>query len=345
MVLAFGSTVSGCSPLYVMRAGYEEGKILWRREPITDFLEKPGIVADTKEKLGLVLAVRDYADKTLKMNVGGSYSSYSYVDRPDLTYILTAVPKTELKPYTWWFLFVGRVPYKGYFSIEDANRAAAELQREGYDTVIRTTAAFSTLGWFDDPLLSHLLRYDQVTLANVIFHELLHNTLYVKGSAAFNESLANFVGGHAAIDFFRDKFGEGSAEHQRAVLAWQDELEFADFLEGVTNTLNTLYARNIPLEDKLRLREEVFARSKREWASRFADPQSYRSHDFLQQPLNNAVIIQYTLYLENLRLFEALYDAEGKSLTRLINSIREGVSKGGEPFEQLQALVDRSRTS
>jgi len=328
-----------------MRAGYEEGKILWRREPITDFLEKPGIVADTKEKLGLVLAVRDYADKTLKMNVGGSYSSYSYVDRPALTYILTAVPKTELKPYTWWFLFVGRVPYKGYFSIEDANRAAAELQREGYDTVIRTAAAFSTLGWFDDPLLSNLLRYDKVTLADVIFHELLHNTLYVKGSAAFNESLANFVGGHAAIDFFRDKFGEGSAEHQRAVLAWQGDLEFADFLEDVTNTLNVLYASNIPLEDKLRLREEVFARSKREWVRRFADPESYRSRNFLQQPFNNAVIIQYALYLKNLNLFEALYDAEGKSLTRLIDSIREAVSKGGEPFEQLQALIDRRRTS
>ncbi len=345
MVLAFGSTVSGCSPLYVMRAAYEEGKILWRREPITKFLKQSGTAADTKEKLELVLAVRGYADKTLKMNVGGSYSSYSYVDRPDLTYILTAVPKTELKPYTWWFLFVGRVPYKGYFSVEDAHRAAAELQREGYDTVIRTTAAFSTLGWFDDPLLSHLLRYDRVTLANVIFHELLHNTIYVKGSAAFNESLANFVGGHAAIDFFRDKFGEGSAEHQRAVLAWQGDLEFADFLEDVANTLNALYASNIPLEDKLRLREEVFARSKREWVRRFADPESYRSRSFLQQPFNNAVIIQYTLYLKNLKLFEALYDAEGKSLTRLIDSIREAVSKGGEPFEQLQALIDRRRTS
>jgi predicted aminopeptidase len=345
MIPAFGSTVSGCSPLYVMRAAYEEEKILWRREPIIDFLEKPGTAADTKEKLALVLAVRDYADKTLKMNVGGSYSTYSYVDRPALTYILTAAPKTELKPHTWWFVFVGRVPYKGYFSAEDAHRAAAELQREGYDTVIRTSAAFSTLGWFDDPLLSHLLRYDRVTLANVIFHELLHNTLYVKGSAGFNESLANFVGGHAAIDFFRDKFGDGSVEHQRAVLAWQGELEFADFLEGMTNTLNALYASNIASQDKLRLREEVFARSKAEWARRFGDPSSYQSRSFVQQPLNNAVIIQYTLYLKKLKLFEALYDAEGKSLTRLIASIREAVSKGGEPFEQVQALIYRPGTS
>ena len=113
LFLVFGSTVLGCSPLYVMRAAYEEGKILWRREPITGFLEKPGIAPDTKEKLALVLAARDYAHNTLKMNVGGSYSSFSDVDSPDLTYILTAVPKTEFKPYTWWFLFVGRVPYKG----------------------------------------------------------------------------------------------------------------------------------------------------------------------------------------------------------------------------------------
>jgi predicted aminopeptidase len=345
MVLAFGSTVSGCSPFYVMRAAYEEGKILWRREPITDFLGKPGVAPDTKEKLRLVLAVRDYAQNTLKLNVGGSYSSYSYVDRPDLTYVLTAAPKAELKPYTWWFLFVGRVPYKGYFSREDANQAAAELQRQGYDTAIRMTAAFSTLGWFNDPLLSHLVRYDKVALAEVIFHELLHNTLYVKGSAAFNESLANFVGGHAAVEFFRDKFGEGSAEHQLAVRVWERELAFADFIDDVTRTLNELYARDIPFEDKLRLREEVFARSKAEWARRMADPPSYRSRNFPQRPLNNAVIIQYALYLKNLGLFEALYNAEGKSLIRVINLIREAVSKGGEPFEQVQALLNGRKTA
>src|SRR6266513_5907508 len=336
MVLVLGSTLSGCSPFYVMRAAYEEGKILWRREPIANFIERPDIAADTKEKLALVLAVREYAKNTLKLNVGKSYSTYSYVDRPELTYILTAAPKTELKPYTWWFLVVGRVPYKGYFSREEAETAAEELRAEGYDTNVRTSAAFSTLGWFNDPLLGHLLKYDKVTLAEVVFHELFHSTLYGKGAGNFNESVANFVGGHAAIDFFRDKFGEGSAEHQRAVLAWQGDLEFADFLEDVANTLNALYASNIPLEDKLRLREEVFARSKREWVRRFADPESYRSRSFLQQPFNNAVIIQYTLYLKNLKLFEALYDAEGKSLTRLIDSIREAVSKGGEPFEQLQ---------
>src|SRR5262249_48618062 len=105
-----GSMISGCSPLYVIRAAYEEGKILWRREPIPEYLEKADLGSDTQDKLKLVLAVREYARDVLKLNVGGSYSSYSYVDRPDLSYILTAAPRTELRPYTWWFLVVGRVP-------------------------------------------------------------------------------------------------------------------------------------------------------------------------------------------------------------------------------------------
>ncbi len=345
MVLVLGSTLSGCSPFYVMRAAYEEGKILWRREPIADFIERPDIAADTKEKLALVLAVREYAKNPLKLNVGRSYSTYSYVDRPELTYILTAAPKTELKPYTWWFLVVGRVPYKGYFSREEAETAAEELRAEGYDTNVRTSAAFSTLGWFNDPLLGHLLKYDKVTLAEVVFHELFHSTLYVKGAGNFNESVANFVGGHAAIDFFRDKFGEGSAEHQRAVRNWEAELEFSGFIERFAGALTELYTRNIPYEDKLRLREAVFSRFKNEWADRLASRSTHRFRGFAYQPMNNAVIIHYLLYLRNLEIFESIYQAEGQNLVRTIAVIRDAVEKGGEPFEQVRGLIDKHKAS
>jgi predicted aminopeptidase len=345
MVLVLGSTISGCSPFYVMRAAYEEGKILWRREPIANFIERPGIAADTKEKLALVLAVREYAKNTLKLNVGRSYSTYSYVDRPELTYILTAAPKTELKPYTWWFLVVGRVPYKGYFSREEAETAAEDLRADGYDSNVRTSAAFSTLGWFNDPLLGHLLKYDKVTLAEVVFHELFHSTLYVKGAGNFNESVANFVGGHAAIDFFRDKFGEGSAEHQRAVRNWEAELEFSGFIERFAGALTELYTRNIPYEDKLRLREAVFSRFKNEWADRLASRSTHRFRGFAYQPMNNAVIIHYLLYLRNLEIFESVYQAEGQNLVRTIAVIRDAVEKGGEPFEQVRGLIDKHKAS
>ena len=333
------STLSACSPFYVLRAAYEEGKILWRREPIAQFLEKADVDQDTQEKLKLVLAVRDYARDVLKLNVGGSYSSYSYVDRPDLTYIVTAAPKTELRPYTWWFLIVGRVPYKGYFSKEDANAAAEALKAEGYDTYVRASAAFSTLGWFDDPLLSHLLRYDKVTLAEVVFHELFHNTLYVKGAGAFNESVANFVGSRAAIDFFRERFGEGSAEYQRAIQTWQDELEFSEFIEKLGESLSELYGKAISLDEKLRLREEIFEHGKKAWAERIAARPLHRFRGFAAQPLNNAVMIHYLLYLKNLKLFEAIYEAREKNLIEAIDAIREAVKESGEPFEAVRGLV------
>jgi len=341
LLAVLGSIISGCSPFYVLRAAYEEGKILWRREPIPQYLENPDLGPEVQDKLKLVLAVREYARDVLKLNVGGSYSSYSYVDRPDLTHILTAAPRTELRPYTWWFLIVGRVPYKGYFSKEEANAAAKELEAEGYDTNIRTSAAFSTLGWFDDPLLSHLLRYDKVTLADVVFHELFHNTLYVKGAGHFNESVANFVGGRAAIDFFRDRFGAGSAEHERAIRAWEEELEFSEFIEKFAAALDELYARKIPEEDKLLLRQQVFARGKEEWSEWVTKHPTHRFRNFSKQPLNNAVIIHYMLYLKNLKSFEALYQAEGQNLVRVIDLIREAVAKGGEPFEAVQGLLTK----
>jgi predicted aminopeptidase len=321
-----------------MRAAYEEGKILWRREPIAEYLQNGEINDDTKEKLRLVLAVREYARDRLKMNVGGSYSSFSYVDRPDLSFILTAAPQTELTPYTWWFLIVGRVPYKGYFSRKDAETVAADLQAKGYDTAIRSTAAFSTLGWFDDPLLSHLLRYDKITLAEVVFHELFHNTLYIKGAGAFNESVANFVGGRAAIDFFREKFGDGSAEHQRALEGWDEELEFSAFIEQLAANLTALYTNDLPFEEKLREREKLFTQGQERWARRIAEKPSHRFRNFPKQTLNNAVMIHYMLYMKDLRLFDELYAAHHNDLVQTINAIREAVASGGEPFEAVRGI-------
>ena len=335
------SAAFGCSPLYVMRAAYEEGKILWRREPIVSFLDRPNLESDTREKLRMVLAVREYARDVLKLNVGGSYASYSYVDRPDLSYILTAAPKTALEPYTWWFLIVGRVPYKGYFSRDEAEGAAERLRARGYDTNIRTTAAFSTLGWFDDPLLAHLLKYDKVVLADVVLHELFHNTLYVKGAGNFNESVATFVGGRGAIVFFRDRLGPKSAEYQRALQAWRDELEFSAYLEEVAATLETLYAQDIAYEDKLRLREEVFARAKNAWRARTEDRPQNRFRRFAEQTLNNAVLIQYLLYFRNLELFEALYHKMDGDLVETIAAIRKAVSNGREPFAAVRALLEQ----
>ena len=344
VLLFFSSFISGCSPIYVLRAAYEEGKILWRREPIIDYIQRTDVNLDTQEKLKLVLAVREYARDTLKLNVGGSYSSFSYIDRPDLTHIVVAAPKTELRPYTWWFLIVGSVPYKGFFEKADAKEEAERLNAEGYDTNIRPSAAFSTLGWFDDPLLSHLLRYDRVVLSEFVFHELFHNTLYIKGAGAFNESVANFIGHRAAIDFFRDRFGPESPEHKQAFQGWGDEREFGAFIAELAGTLTELYERDLPRDDKLRIREEVFTRAKADWARRIADRPQHRFRAFSQQPLNNAVLMHYLVYLKDLDLFESVYEAFGRNLVTTIGFLKEAVEKGGEPFDAVRRLLTAKST-
>ena len=336
LILVFAS---GCSPLYVLRAAYEEGKILWRRQPIAQMLQDSNPGSENREKLELVLAVRDYARDALKFKVDGSYASYSYVDRSALSYVLVTAPKSALVPYTWWFLFVGRVPYKGFFSAEAAKAEAEGFETQGYDTYIRTTPAFSTLGWFDDPLLAHLLKYDKVTLAEVIFHELLHSTLFVKGAVDFNESLANFVGSRAAILFFRDRYGENSAEYQRAAQTWKDELEFSSFMAGLARSLSELYKREIAVEEKLKLREEIFTRGKDHWSRQVASRPDHRFRGFARQEINNAVIASYLLYLKELELFEFLYEAQARDLGRFVESVGEAVYSVAEPFDAVRELA------
>lgn len=336
--------LSGCSPLYIFRAAYEEGKILWRREPIEKRLRDPGLAPDTRDKLQLVLEVREYAKEPVKLRVGGSYSSISYVDRPDLVHVLMAVPKTDLNPHTWRFPLVGAVPYKGFFSEEAAKTEAESFQARGYDTAIRSSPAFSTLGWFADPLLTHLLDYDRVTLAEVIFHELFHNTLFVKDSVDFNESLANFVGNHAAIQFFRDRNGEDSPEHRTAARRWKENLEFSAFLDQLADSLRELYGKNLPEEEKLRIREEVFADAQFRWADRIAGRPGHRFQGFSQLKLNNAVILQFLIYYTGLELFESLYEREDKNLARFIESVRQALKQGDQPFAALESFLNSKKS-
>ena len=325
----------GCSPEYFIRAAYEEGRILWRRKPITTVLAEDGVAPDSRRKLEMVLALRDFAVDELRLNVGGSYAAYSYVDRPVLLHVLTAVPKTALEPYTWWFPFVGDVPYKGYFDGDDARKEAESLAARGYDTNIRPAAAFSTLGWFDDPLLRHLLKLDRVSLADVVLHELLHNTLFVPGSVAFNESLANFVGKRGAIDFFVRRHGAQSPEAVAARRAWQEEIEFSGLMMELVKCLRELYREPVPEAEKLHRREQVFARSQRQWARALDGRPAHRYASFSGTTLDNAVILQNLLYVTDLTRFEELYRREGGDLTRTIEAVRGVARDAGDPLDAL----------
>src|SRR4051812_31882985 len=163
---------------YLLRAGWEEGKILSRRRPISALITDPATPAPLRAKLQLVLAARAFAHDSLGLSTGESFTTYSAIDRDTLVLVLSGAYRDRLVQYTWWFPVVGRVPYKGYFDFAEAKRQEAALAARGFDARLGAASAFSTLGWFNDPLLPSTLHADTLTLANTVIHELTHNTYY-----------------------------------------------------------------------------------------------------------------------------------------------------------------------
>jgi predicted aminopeptidase len=323
--------------MYVFRAGYEEAKILWSRRPIGEILQRADLDAATREKLQLVLRVRQFAKDELGFNVGGSYSSLAEVTTPPIAHVVTAAPRTSLEPYTWWFPIVGSVAYKGYFDEAAARQEAQLLERAGYDTALGRALAFSTLGWFADPLLPHLLKYDQEILANTIIHELFHSTFYLPGQTALNESLANFAGHRGAIAFFARESGNQAEATRHATVSWESELALSSFFTESAEKLTALYASPLAEEEKLRRREKLFAGLQEEFRT-LPNPVR-RNTNFASIKLNNAVFLQQYVYLTALDLFERVYQQNGQNLRSTLSRITAAAEKGDDPLSEVRTLA------
>lgn len=335
-----------CSPVYLLRAGYEQGKMLSRRTPIPDVMADVSTDEATRHKLGLALQARTFAEKTLDLNTGESYTTYSWTDGDTLALVISAARKDRFEPFTWWFPVVGHVPYKGFFSTDAVEREANRLEKQGYDTYIRPVAAFSTLGWFNDPLMNTMLRYDDVSLASTVIHELTHSTVYLPGQGAFNESFASFVGDRGAIELFCSMEGIEGERCQRARDLWADNLIFAEFLTRVVDELETLYARtDLTPADRLTLREEVF----RNVARRFEDEvrprlrtDSFRGFERIQ--LNNATLMSRRLYYDRLHLFDAVFERYGGDLPATIQAVLAAAeAESGDPYGAVERLAAAGR--
>ena len=333
---------TGCSPLYVLRAGYEEAKILSRRRPISDVIGDASTSAETRRKLELVLQARAFADHELDLNTGESFTTYSFVDSDTLLMVLSAARKDRFELYTWWFPIVGRVPYKGYFDFDQAYDAAAKLDRAGYDTHVRPSGAFSTLGWFNDPLLNTVLRYRDVSLASTVIHELLHNTIFVPSQVAFNESFANFVGDRGAADFLCRRDGESSRNCTIARNAWSDNLVYGKFLSDLVAALEELYNRpGLSSAQRITMREDVFNSFKQRFVSDIAPQLKTNAfRGFENEPLNNAALIATRLYYDRLHLFEAAYQKNNEDLVKTIREVAAiAKSNSARPYEALASYV------
>ena len=228
-------------------------------QPIDRLLEDPSVSDAHKAKLRLVREAIEYGEREMGLDPASSFRSYFDTQGRPVTYIVSACARDRFAPHTWWFPIVGTVPYKGFFSKEDAEQEAESLRARGLDVHLGTAAAYSTLGWFPDPDLSTMLDLPDEDLVNLVLHEITHTTLWLPGGVDFNEGLASFVGGHGALEFARKKHGVGSTAYERTVrmLAWE-ELRDARSRE-LRRRLDELYASALSSEEKVRRRDEIYA--------------------------------------------------------------------------------------
>ncbi|HUY28761.1 MAG TPA: aminopeptidase [Candidatus Binataceae bacterium] len=313
--------LGGCNIGYLARAAYQGGRILWNRRPISAALARPELTPEVRAKLKTVLEVRKFAADELAMNVGGSYESIAPVDQSAIVYVVMAARRDSLEPYTWWFPIVGAVPYRGYFERPDADSEAESMEARGYDTMVRPAVAFSSLGFFDDPLLSNLLKLDRVELAGVIIHELFHRTYYLASDAMFDESAANWVGDRGAVEFFTATEGASSPDAVEARAILNSNLKFSRFLLAEQARLLKIYTSGAAADEILKQREAAFAAIKTDYKALAPSLYGLERFDLDKQPLNNAVMVNYLLYFHDLDNFAALNRIDNGDLKKTIARI------------------------
>jgi predicted aminopeptidase len=334
-----------------MRAAFEQSKILLARQEIEDALKDESVSPEEKQKLKVVLAAREYA-QSMGLNPGGSFTKYADIGKDTLAWVLVAARKDSFSLHSWWFPIVGRVPYKGYFDKEDALEAGRDLEAEGYEAFVRGTDAFSTLGWFNDPVLSTTLQGPPYRIANTVIHESVHSTVWIKGSVPFNESLANFIGNEGAVLFYGawqqrcvvgkscsdDEVQQVTSELARAQRDRAYQFEVAELIDALYGELDALYQRSdISSDQKILEREVVFAKHLDPFKAKYPELKAL-------QKINNAEIIQLKLYLSRLDLFERLFVLTNRDWTAFTDKVK-GIAaqvdedSGRDPFTELKKLV------
>lgn len=331
---------------YLARAAWEESKILARRRPIPELVRDAGTPAPVRAKLQLVLAARAFAEDSVALRAGDSFTTYSQLDGDTLVLVLSGAYRDRLAPYTWWFPIVGRVPYKGFFDFAGARRSSRELEGRGFDVYLRPAAAFSTLGFFNDPLLSTTLRQDSLDLASTVIHETTHSTFFARGEAVFNESFANFVGARGAAAFFRSR---GQPEAAAEVDArWSDQKILARFWGALHRTLDSTFKAHAGPALKprrLALRDSIFGAARQRLINEFAPQLRTINPRALERArFDNAVLLARRIYLTDVDLFDAAYARESGNLRATVGRVIDlARSDDNDPYGALRRWLNGSQ--
>jgi predicted aminopeptidase len=258
--------------------------------------------------------VRLFAQNRLGLDPSSNYTRFFDTQGQPVSWNVSASPATHFKAYQWNFPVVGLVPYKGFFDKSRALKEYSQLKSQGLDVLLRPVSAYSTLGFFSDPILSTMMAYSPARLADLILHELTHATVYIKDQTDFNESLATFIGETGSLLFLAEHFGEDSplilVTHQLRA----DEQRFRSFMTQVVSQFDSLYALNLPENQVLNERQNLFKEAQDHYKKIRPNFHSSNYDGFLSWEINNARLLSYKRYNRNLERFATVYDKKKKRL-------------------------------
>jgi predicted aminopeptidase len=318
-ITLIAASSGGC---YLLQSAQGHLALMSKREPIPRVIDDPSTPAALRAQLKSVTAIRNFASRELGLPDNGSYRKYADIGRPYVVWNVVAAPEFSVDPKQWCFPIVGCVAYRGYFVEKRARRFAAGLHADGFDVVVGGVAAYSTLGHFDDPILSSMVSWNDVALASIIFHELTHQMLYVPNDASFNEALATTVEEEGVRRWLQQQGRDKDlAEH---LLQQRRYLEVIALMTETRNQLRTLYASGLPpplmrerKRETLEVLREAYTALKAQWGGHAA------FDAWFAEDVNNAHLASIATYFTCVPGFERELKAVGGNLPAFYVRVRE----------------------
>lgn len=345
-----GSTVSDLGYYWQTVRGHWQ--ILDRARTLDEVIADPQTDAALRQRLGQARQLRQFAVAALALPDNGSYTRFSRLDRPFAVWNVVAAPEFSLTPYRWCFPVTGCVTYRGHYTLDGANREAGQLAAAGFDVQVQGIPAYSTLGWFDDPLLSTFIHYPEVELARLMFHELAHQVVFIKGDTAFNESFATAVE-QIGVERWLDERGT-SAQRAAWQAAQQRRSDFLALLRRCRDRLEALYREPGDAATKRAAKAGVFDALRREYRHlRDGSWGGFAGYDrWFERPLGNGHLAAVAAYNGWVPAFRQLHREAGSDLPRFYAAVarigqldaadrRRELHRAGEA-NNIPAAADRS---
>lgn len=348
--------LASCSTLgYYTQAAQGQLELISDARPIDDWIADPGTSTKLRHRLETARQIRRFAVSEMALPDNNSYKNYAALDRKYVLWNVVATPELSLRPLEWCFPVAGCVDYRGYYDKQAADEYAKELREQGDDVEVGGVAAYSTLGWFSDPLISTFINYPDGELARMIFHELAHQVVYAPGDSQFNESFASTVE-EVGVERWMARFG--NPQMRDAYARYQSRKhDFLALLMKYRNALEQNYAvvdRNDA--EKRVVKARLFQELKDEYQVLKGNWGGYAGYDrFFEQPLSNAHLASIATYEDFVPAFRALLKKEGsfprfyqevKRLAEMDRNDRHRVLKAmSAPVPAAPLMVQRSEAS